>query len=241
MAIKPINYEGGLGNVTTENNENQLKICAICAVDSDGYIRGDAAANFLIKPSTLQDTKSSNWVQQQVPGQSDPVLQWTSSGPRILSFQALVTRDTSKYVSGQVNQPGTQDKKEKIQTIFSKIAAKFAKTTTLIPKLDDSSNVAPLDISYILDYYRSFLYPTYDEGTYSLTASPPLVVLYMGNSIAKVPYGEKITTQNDVWVVTNLDIQITKFLPNLAPMEAVVSFQLTQYNIRSFDRFRFLK
>jgi len=62
----------------------------------------------------------------------------------------------------------------------------------------------------------------------------------MGKAVTKYPYGQKITSQHDLWVITNLEIQITKFLPNLAPMEAVVTFQLTQYNIRSFDRKRFL-
>jgi hypothetical protein len=45
-----------------------------------------------------------------------------------------------------------------------------------------------------------------------------------------------ISVDTDLWVVTDLRIKITKQLPNLAPMEAIVSFQLTQYNRRTKDQ-----
>lgn len=242
MAIKALNKSKAspLANPTSEN-KGELKAAAIFAVDREGTIIKNDAGIFLLNPTTIQDTKSANWTQQQVPGQSDPVLQWTSSGPRTLTFQALVTVDTSNYVSGQVTQPGVNSNPlTKLLPYIGGIAAAFAKVTVPKPDLSKVSEKTEFDISQILNYYRSLLYPTYNKNSTALEASPPLVVLYMGNSIAKIDYGDKITTTTDVWVITNLDIQVTKFLPNLAPMEAIVNFQLTQYTIRSFDRGRFL-
>lgn len=57
--------------------------------------------------------------------------------------------------------------------------------------------------------------------------------MWIGNTLSNEPYGEVLKPSDDIWVVTSLRIRITKQLANLSPMEAVVSFQLTQYTIRS--------
>jgi len=61
----------------------------------------------------------------------------------------------------------------------------------------------------------------------------------IGSAITRKSFSDRISSQDDIWVVTNLRIKITKQLPNMSPMEAIVSFELTQYNIKSFDRRRF--
>jgi len=223
-----------------------LRAAGLFIVDSDGTIETDNEVGvFLINPSTWTDSKSANWVEQAVPGQSDPVLQWVSSGARKVSFSALVTADTSYFVSGQKYQPGKSGSStlDQASAIFGGIASAFAKVSTPPPRVATGAKPSDLDISLYLDYYRSLLYPTYDdvEDPKKLEQSPPLVVLFSGKTINKFPFGFKVTSQNDLWVVTNLEINVTKMLPNLAPMEATVTFQLTQYNIRSFSRDRFLR
>lgn len=241
MAINQLKKTVVLANSYKENN-GTLKSAAILPIDPDGRIRFKQPGVFLLNPTSISENKASNWAQQTVPGQSDPVLQWTSSGPRTLSFQALVTADTSDFVSGQKAKPGVDlNPLNRMDTVVGGIAAKFFKVAAPAERTN-TEDKTELDISAYLNYYRSLLYPIYDKtiNPRRLTASPPLCVLLMGNSIAKFPYGDKVTSEHDLWVVTNLEINITKFLPNLAPMEATVSFQLTQYNIRSFDRNRFL-
>lgn len=246
MSIKQLKKTTTLDSLANSfsNNDGTLKAAALFTVDKDGNIEKTETGIFLLNPSGISESKISNWAQQQVPGQSDPVLQWTSSGARTLSFQALVTADTSDYVSGQKVSPGRSSSNlaDKANQIFGTIASAFSKVSAPQARVD-TPDKTDLDISEILNYYRSLLYPIYDDinNPRVLRGSPPLVVFFMGKSVAKFPYGEKITSQHDLWVVTNLEINTTKFLPNLAPMEAVVSFQLTQYNIRSFDRGRFLK
>lgn len=243
--LKKTNTIGDLGNAFSKN-DGTLKAAALFAVDKDGNIQKTEAGIFLLNPSSWSEIKTSNWAQQNVPGQSDPVLQWVSSGPRTVSFQALVTADTSDFVSGQKKQPGKSSPQsdfiQQANAIFGQIAAAFSKVSAPEARVD-TPDTTSLDISIYLNYYRSLLYPIYDniDSPKKLRGSPPLVVLYNGKAFTKYPYGEKITTNHDLWVVTSLEINITKQLPNLAPMEAVVNFQLTQYNIRSFDRNRFLR
>lgn len=245
MAISQLKKTIVLGNAY-KDNDGTLKSAAILPVDPDGRIRFKEPGVFLLNPSTITENKSSNWVQQNVPGQSDPVLQWVSSGPRTISFQALVTADTSDYISGQKIMPGktAANPLDRIDTVFGGIAAKFFKTAVKQERTTtEQGQSTQLDITEYLNYYRSLLYPIYSDDLTNpkLLGSPPLVILLFGTAIAKFPYGDTITAQNDLWVVTNLEIQITKQLPNLAPMEAVVNFQLTQYNVRSFGRNRFFR
>jgi len=240
MAIKQLQKTPISANLADGGgtNDGTLKVAAIFPVDSDGTILDfpeDGAGYFLLNPSTFTETKSSNWAQQTVPGQSDPILQWTGGGPRTVSFSALVTRDTSNYLSGQNLKPGkSKDSSLSLKSVFGDIAASFSKTTLPQPRQEIQYG-DQLDVSAYLDYYRSLLYPTYAKNG-TLTASPPLIVLFIGKALSTIPYGSKITTESDVWVITNLEIQVTKQLPNLAPMEALVNFQLTQYTIKSFGR-----
>lgn len=234
------NRQGSLANVT-EDRKEELQVAALFAVDKDGKILKDTVGKFLLNPTTVNESKTSNWTQTQTPGNSDPVLQWMSGGPRTVSFQALVTADTSSYVSESDFKPGKeQDPLKKLSIFSGTIASAFFKVAKPEPRMP-TDRFTNLDISSYLNYYRSLLYPIYDnkDNPKRLQGSPPLVVLYMGSAIAKLPYGETINSQQDLWVVTSINIKITKQTPNLAPMEATVDFQLTQYNIRSFDRRRF--
>ena len=245
MAINQLKKTNTLDSIANAygRNDGTLKAAALFTVGIRGEIERTETGIFLLNPTSITEGKQSNWAQQTVPGQSDPVLQWTSSGPRTLSFQALVTADTSDFVSGQKIKPGKSSggPLDRLDTVIGGIASRFFKVAAPMAR-QDTPDKTELDISNYLNYYRSLLYPVYDkqENPRRLTGSPPLCVLFMGNAVTKFPYGEKVTGQHDLWVVTSLEINVTKFLPNLAPMEATVSFQLTQYNVRSFDRKRFL-
>jgi hypothetical protein len=251
MALKRLPRSHLRADVTSPN-DGKLRRAAIAKVNTDGSVEFNNYGTFLINPSTIEDNKSSNWSHHTVPGQSDQVLQWISSGPREVSFDALVTRDTSYLGPEETKRElvSEQSSGKKILNAIGGIAAKFFKVpaATLPVKQNNSTstNVSKdedLSIAKRLDYYRSLLYPTYfsNKGTTGvLKNSPPLVVLYMGSTLDNRNTGSRfISSDNTVWVVTNLRIKITKQLPNLAPMEAIVSFQLTQYTIRSVSSERF--
>jgi len=250
MAIKQPKRIYTLDNLATGKKiqGETLQVAGLFPVDIRGEIKISDSGIFLLNPASWQESKSANWIEHSVPGQSDPVLQWISSGARTVSFEALVTADTSDFISGQKRKPGEEtDPLKKSTNFVGSIAAAFFKVPAPSPRQSsDANRGSNLDISNYLNYYRSLLYPVYDKvnNPTRLKASPPLLVLYSGNTFNKLPLGTtgaRISAENDIWVLTDLQINITKQLPNLAPLEATVSFKLMQYNIKSFDRTRFLR
>lgn len=51
------------------------------------------AIRFQYWPEQLQDDKSSEWQERQIPGLSHPLYNWVSGGARTLSFTAIFARD----------------------------------------------------------------------------------------------------------------------------------------------------
>jgi len=187
---------------------------------------------FLLNPSSWEESKSSNWVQQNIPGQSDPILQWISGGARVISFQALVTLDTSYSLTdpSQLQKMGAAAA-TKATNIVGSIASNFAGVN--LPPVGDligslgSGSGNELSIAPYLNYYRSLLYPKYEDG--KLRASPPLVVLDVGKTFTPNGINDSVSKDMDIFVVADIKIMISKQLPNLSPMEATVDFKLVQY------------
>jgi hypothetical protein len=249
MAIKQVSKSKALGlpNLGNPYNDpnNELRKAALFTIDVAGNIIGEPLGVFSLNPSTWNESKTANWVQVAVPGQSDPVLQWVSSGARTLTFDALVTKDTSDFGIEESKKDYQKSRPKNTIEAVASFAVKLFKVQVPPPRTTTPTrNFEVLDISDTLNYYRSLLYPTYSDPSgkgvpQRLKESPPLLVLLAGSGIAKLQYGSRITNKHDMWVLTDLRINITKQLSNLAPMEATVGFTLVQYNIRSFDRNRF--
>lgn len=236
----------------THLQQNTVSVSGLFTVNSDGSIEFNDLGKFLLNPDSIEESQAANWNTQSTPGQSGPVLQWMNNGARVVSFKALVTADTSDLVIDGLQEPTPKPKSNSglLGKVFSgTIASAFAKVADPAPQRVLTGVApdlgSPLDISARLNYYRSLLYPLYDNknNPKRLVQSPPLLVFYSGSSVSKHPYGRqgRVSDQHDMWVLTSLRIRISKQLPNLAPMEAEVDFQLTQYNIKSFDRRRFLE
>ncbi len=188
-----------------------------------------------LNPESIDDEKSSNWIATQVPGQSNPIMSWASGGPRNITFEALVTKDTSDFLNAAADPlAGVIDN---AVSAVGNIASAFAGISLpSISGLLGSAKPGPgeeLSIENNLNYYRSLLYPTYVGGR--LYSSPPLCVLAFGRMLGSrnsIP-ADDITSAHDLWVLTSLRIKVSKSLPNLTPMEAVVSFTFSQYAMAS--------
>jgi hypothetical protein len=233
-----------------------LNAAALLKVTPRGTIDRNRSFVFLLNPETYTETKKSNWIPTQVPGQSDPVWQWMSGGERTITFDALITKESSDFdIENGVRDFQERNAGGEILNAFGSIAGSlfgaFRSTTfhTTIETCTDEdpgcfaddpfeiSKKTHLNISSHLNYYRSLLYPEYDNinNPRKLKRSPPLLAFFNGSSFNKIPYGNRIGPGTDVYVLTDLKINITKQLPNLDPMEALVSFTLVQYNITSFS------
>jgi hypothetical protein len=239
---------GNLANPGNNKDGSKLSVAAIFPVDIDGNIIFNSLGLFLLNPTTWEESKGSNWNPNIIPGQSDPILQWVGGSSRTVTFEALVTNDTSLLDLAKQVTNKSQSTTDKVLSATASIASSFFKVSVPSPRfttVNPNDAQEELDISDNLNFYRSLVYPTYDDITKpnKLKQSPPIIALFAGTALIKVPYNLtqfKVNPNNDLWVMTNLRIRITKQLPSLAPMEATVTFDLMQYNLRSFDRGRWL-
>lgn len=240
---KPLKYVGQ-AFPELENASGSYSKMAIVRVDSTGKVDNNylVPGALLLNPETIEESIVSNWVPNPVPGQSLPPLQWVHGGPRSVVFDALVTRDTSDFLN-EPQSPLVGLIDTAINAVGS-IASSFLGVNVpplgdLFGGLGEPGEGEQLGIVDKLAYYRSLCFPNYAEGI--IDTSPPLVVLYMGKSVgttATTPR-EQLSLDSDVWVLVDLRIRISKWLPNLTPMEAVCSFKFIQYPIVPLSRGHF--
>lgn len=226
---------------TPQPNNGKLYTAALLKVNSKGTVLQEPKGSFLLNPSSYRETKTANWVGHNVPMQSDPVYQYVSGGPRVVSFEALVTRDSIHFgkdkdgpleglVDGALNAIGD------IASEFAGVS--FPPIADLFP-IPSSGDGTQLSVGDRLMYYRSLMYPEYKDQYKAIDRSPPLVVLVVGRTFSDVGIPAKISGAGSptgphlpVWMVKSIDINITKMLPNSDPMEARVTFTLEEYAIR---------
>lgn len=233
-----------IGKTSSFIYNGPLLRAALLPVGFNNVIADIDEGYFLLNPSTWEESKSLNWVQNSIPGQSDPILQWINSGARTVSFDALVTLDTSSQYQRTANS-NPNKKQNFLQNAVAGIAASFSNAPTVAPRTTNKPTiVSNLDISSYLNYYRSLLYPVYDNANSPsiLQHSPFLVTLWVGNTFPTTNSGGQVkaTKADTLWVVTNIAIKITKQLANLSPMEAIVTFQLLQYTQIPIDNSKVL-
>ena len=235
MPRRNLSKDGGIAK-PSDNTGKLLKV-GLYRVSSDGTVSlTDEKGTFLLNPSNYTESKTTNWQAHNIPGQSNPVHQWISGGPRQVTFDALVTRDSSDFDKKTPSLLGGLV--DKGLEVVGSIASEFAGVS--IPPLDNlfSTTAAPgtkLSIADKLGYYRSLQYPIYSSNYSALIASPPLLVLVAGRTFSdEQPNKMVLPTPGSpylpIWVLTSLSIKITKQLPNLDPMEAIVSFGLEEYS-----------
>lgn len=240
MARKPLLK---IGNIAEAGETNKKFYSAsILKVSTNGNIAEDPEGTFLLNPSTWEENKSSNWSPNMIPGQSGPIYQWISGGPRIVSFEALVTNDTSHYLNPPKQESGSLI--DSALGVVGEIASAFAGVSIppigdMFGGVDEQAEGTELSIVNKLRYYRSLTLPEYNEDKNAIIQSPPLVALVVGKTFSNDNMvGNNISSGGDAtaWAVTNLNIKITKQLPNLDPMEATVQFTLHEYLVEPKGR-----
>ena len=232
------------------NNNGKLYTAALIPVDATGVIKkSNPKARFLLNPGSYRETSSANWIGHNVPMQSRPVYQYSSGGPRIVTFESLVTRDSVHF--GKNENGFIENLVDNALNVVGDIASQFA-GVSLPPVNDLFSQPGPeqgtqLSVADYLMFYRSLLHPTYAEGYTNIVSSPPLVVLAVGRSFSDVAPADNVVGAGGpnvpyvpIWMVKNLDINITKMLPNGDPMEAKVTFTLEEYAIRPISGGNFI-
>lgn len=195
----------------------------------------------LLNPDAISESKAANWIQQQVPGQSDPLLQWVNGNERVVTFTALVTRDVAQnptltqttrtervtFIEGDEASAGLEIVNG-ISSTTANILSGLARPDIIRGPADEVRTRTWIkSIQSNLDYYRSLLAPRKSSRKFQLKA-PPLVRLEMGDIL-----GSEQVVKRQRWVMLSYDFNITKFTPQLEPMEAQVTFTFIEYVDRS--------
>jgi hypothetical protein len=234
MARKPQAKSNQVAGTSQDNTD--LCKAALFKVTPNNKIQEDSLGYFLLNPSSYEESKTSNWVSHEIPGQSDPIMSWVSGGARTVNFEALITKDQATF--DLVNPPDALGQfADAAVNALGNIASAFAGVN--LPALGDLLGAGGqeagenLGITNYLNYYRSLMYPALSSNKNKLLQSPPLVALFVGKSFSKQMAIGEVSLNTDLWIVKDLRIKITKQLANLCPMEATVSFQLIEYIRRS--------
>ena len=201
----------------------------------------EEVTQLLLNPDSINETKAANWVQQQVPGQSDPLLQWISGGERVVSFSALVTKDLANnptltqttstqrvtLIEGDAASAGLEIVNP-INTTEADILGGLSQQDIIAGPISTEQRKTWLtSIQTNLDYYRSLLAPRKSNRRFQLK-SPPIVRLDMGDIL-----GNRRVVARQRWLLLSYDFNITKFSPDLLPIEATVNFTFIEYVDRS--------
>lgn len=224
--------------LTTPDNLVKVEILAL------DRVYNPQTTSVLLNPETISEQKSANWARQNIPGQSDPLLQWISGSERVVSFSLKLSLDTAHNptVSGP---DGANDLTIASVTVGDEVGG-FEFAGTSIPVYEGAilasiSNEPifesalqqskpfswSLSIQNYLDYYRSLLVPRKSSRRNKLKA-PPLVQLKMGTLLGNIN-----TTESAKWFVAGYSFNISRYTPDLRPIEADVSLTFIEYKDRS--------
>lgn len=208
----------------------KLEKAKLLIIDQGNVPTLTSLGEFFINPSTWTEVKTSNWIKHMVPGTSDPHQQWTSGGARTITFEALVTNDTVEgHVKNNSKNTVSIDKGKgkpslikKIGTIASQVFNISGLDVNSVAAINNSSGL-DLDITAKLNYYRSLCYPRTPYARDRVSGPPPFVRLIVGSTFGKR------TSATSKFVVDSVNISITKQYPNLTPIEARVTFTITEF------------
>lgn len=200
----------------------------------------------LLNPESVNENKAANWVQHNIPGQSDPLMQWISGSARAVTFTARVTLDIVENFTvnagsdAQIWSLEIEPELSRISeitdsynsAILSQLYNVSARTVTsdlgALAEQGDlsnrSSNRWRQSIQPQLDFYRGLLIPR--EGSRkNQVRTPPLVRLYMGDILGAASY-----SANQDFILANYSFNITQTTPELLPTSAEVTFTFIEYN-----------
>lgn len=218
---------------------NQLKMAIIPTHEPSNPI----LTTLLLNPESITETKAANWIQHNIPGQSDPLMQWINGSARTVTFTAKVTLDLAENFTVEMGRDPDVWVLE-IEPELSQIAeitdgynsAILSKLYDVSARLDSSEQSNLSNRSYTrweqsiqpqLDFYRGLLIPR--TGSLSnQVRTPPLVRLYMGNILGAASY-----SANQDFILASYSFNITQTTPELLPTSADVTFTFIEYNDKS--------
>lgn len=196
--------------------------------------------SFQYFPETISDTKASNYQTKVIPGLSHPLYQWTSSGAREISFEAIFTRDRALSSNEKKAILGSNEALVKAssasQTTRNHEAGRQAAITGITSASALGKNTDPRnpDIPSAIAWLRSFMYPEYSQdGTGFSTEIPnrpkPPRKLILGLPGVRINWGVPVLPSSEVFcIMLSCDSNYMGFFSDGTPRMAKVSLTFAE-------------
>lgn len=213
----------------------QLNKVSIEAIDQ---VFSNEVSEVSLNPNTINEQKSANWVKKYIPGQSDPLLQWINGTERVVSFDVYVTKDKEENETVKSSEAesvsvvtndfssftgGLDIVSSNIPSTEGSILSSFTEQTSDPQGNQRNKKFWSISIQSYLDYYRSLLVPRVSSRR-NQVKTPPLIRLKMGSIL-----GSPEQMNRTRWILAGYNTNITKFSPELNPIEATVSLTFIEY------------
>ncbi len=153
---------------------------------------------FTLNPSSIQDTKSYGYPDFVIPGISHPVTQAGSGSARMISFPLRLDSDVGYRVQ-------------------RRLAASEQETDPLGGDPLQSNQGLRHDLTDEINWYRQFLYPEGNARLGSPDSLPSVLLFTFGPMYQGLPC-----------VMTQCNVTISQWSPDLAPMRADLQIQLKE-------------
>lgn len=194
--------------------DQKISCVAIEELDEQDKSAGKSILRFQYFPESISDTKNVNWNPRDIPGGSLPLYQWTSSGERAISFQAIFTTDVD----------------------FSSEALGSAGAVALWNRLKAAGESGRnVDSRSAVLWLRRFMMPRYGADTQvgvPLTSAPRKLVLHIPGSGIGLTHGglSMVHDGHDfiTAIMTGCGVEWVQFFPSGFPRIAVVSLSFAQ-------------
>ena len=185
-------------------------------------------------PETITDTKASNYQGKVIPGLSHPLYQWTSGGQRLVSFQAIFTRDRalsdSEYKATRgVFTPDT------VRIPVPGQANNFDSAAFGAGQgLSSATDHRNVDIPSAVAYLRSFMDPEYSQDGQGARSDKPRRPLPPRKLMLTMPgvrlnWGVPNLTANDMYcIMMTCDVSYVGFFGDGTPRMARVDLSFAE-------------
>lgn len=213
--------------------------------NEDNPLREDEQRSFQYFPETIQDAKGSNYQTKVIPGLSHPLYQWTSSGAREISFQAVFTRDRSlnarekaavegSSLAGRRQDPSSDFRNYDSVRLRNQAEDQGSIGLANLESVSGFSDVRNVDIPSAIAWLRSFMYPEYtidgQGGKYVDPDRPlPPRKLILGMPGVRINWGEPALNPSEVYcIMLGCPVTYTSFFSDGTPRIARVDLTFAE-------------
>ena len=187
--------------------------------------------SFQYFPQSISDQRATNYQTKVIPGLSHPLYQWTSTGARMISFQAIFSRDRT-YTKAEIASLNNGS------SSVSNLGASYKKSLISPNKARDASGSSAetrnVDIPSAIAWLRSFLDPEYSaDGHSTYKASPsrprPPRKLVLGFPGLRINWGVPELNKDEVYsIMTQCEVQYEGFFSDGSPRFARVDLSFAE-------------